>query len=410
MCPWTVPTVLFCLSVASTVQAIDDHNFWTDTVAWMQSHGATVHPGLRANLTHHGGALIRGIVAEGQLHPAEVLLSVPKRLWLSADKFPEVMEADLSKFEHCHLDKTTIRFLKLSTGIAREVKRGNSSFWFPYLKTLPTLSDFESFHPRLAGQDILSDFWALPIAKEITGQQQDDNEASQCFQRWQQEAPADDIVRKLSWRDVEQSLFWCRTRCNNVGDHEPALMPGFDLINTEKQSLLNADWQVPKQETQDFILSVGGHSMVQPGEELLEPYCRGCDNSKILLRWGAYLEDNPVTLDNEQIMTAPGDPANCTTLRAVAETRLVLDIETHQKLASKQWKSPRCKDKVLATERQGPLRCSLARLSWEQCASNWGYVAKVLPVPGMGTSQNAIFSPVNSTSMRRHSALRRHIG
>merc|ERR1711974_404942 len=61
--------------------------------------------------------------------------------------------------------------LKRYVGLALEIRKGNSSFFWPYLKMLPTLNDYRQFHPYLAGNAILADFGQVTLLKYIYKQE-----------------------------------------------------------------------------------------------------------------------------------------------------------------------------------------------------------------------------------------------
>merc|ERR1719313_1516254 len=78
--------------------------------------------------------------------------------------------------------------------------------------------------------------------------------------------------------------------------------------------------------------------------------------------WGIYLEDNPNKLKtglSAEECAKLKKPA----LRALNVTSL-----------SQGWTAPRCHMATLK-EKAGPLRCSMARLSWEYCSGSWGKVS-----------------------------------
>jgi len=92
---------------------------------------------------------------------------------------------------------------------------------------------------------------------------------------------------------------------------------------------------------------------VKAGEELFENYC-GRDNEKNMESFGVYLEDNPikpVTLDESA----------CQALQPMIQKSL--DASS----AGTTARAPKCKATTLSDPDQGPLRCNLARLAYEQC-------------------------------------------
>jgi len=153
---------------------------------------------------------------------------------------------------------------------------------------------------------------------------------------------------------MQLALARTRTRVYGVDKNHSAIVPGADLLNTSPQKGLNTAW--------DFHRNPNRYSMttkqsISAGQELYDSYCATCTNAGMLIPWGVYLEDNT------NVMTALS-AESCAKLRQPALVML--------NTASLQpgWTAPRCFQEKLA-EDQGPLRCSLARLAWEQCKGHF---------------------------------------
>jgi len=347
---------------------------WTETASWLQENGAVLHPRLHANMTWHGGNHIRGVVTETELGPGEVLLRIPEKLWFSEEHFPELVQAKLPEIPECKLEPMDLKFLKMGVAVARESKRKADSFFHPYLKTLPSFNDFRTFFPRLMENSVVVDFWALPLVKTVLFQQERDAKARVCFGSWQASAEGSAAnISGIAWSDVSAGLLQFRTRAYHVGLNRPALIPGSDLINTERAGTQNADWSTANRA---FALTTGKDAKITAGSELYESYCPECDNSKMLLVWGVYLEDNPSPISQEE-----RDHLNCSEVQQGASKTLLevalpmLDLESSTD-AARVWTAPRCKPSSLASAgEQAPLICNLARLAYEACAREWGVLA-----------------------------------
>eukprot|EP00747_Dinoflagellata_sp_TGD_P013905 gnl/TRDRNA2_/TRDRNA2_123000_c0_seq1.p1 gnl/TRDRNA2_/TRDRNA2_123000_c0~~gnl/TRDRNA2_/TRDRNA2_123000_c0_seq1.p1 ORF type:complete len:128 (-),score=16.72 gnl/TRDRNA2_/TRDRNA2_123000_c0_seq1:32-415(-) len=81
--------------------------------------------------------------------------------------------------------------------------------------------------------------------------------------------------------------------------------------------------------------------------------------------WGIYLEDNPNKVNQ----------SNCRNReRLRSSTAWMLETIDPQKV-SHDLTAPRCRESAVQSTKQGPLRCSLARLAWEQCFESWNDAA-----------------------------------
>lgn len=344
---------------------------WSDVGAWMRHNGAFVHSSLRTQATRHGGISVRGVVSIADLPAHEPLLYIPRKLWFTLDKFPEIQNSQLPS----SADISNVVLLKVAVALALEVKKGKASFFASYLSSLPALADFQSFHPTFSGEDIVSDFEELPAVGASRFVAQEDAATMTMFEEWQSVSGASSScvpgLTALAWEEVLQGIAWFRTRAFliNASSHEAALIPGADFLNTARQSSLNTDWALPvssaRASSDSFTLRAD--IPVEAGVELFDRYCYKCDNDMMLSVWGLYLEDNPVRST---------DIVDCSSSDIGARMRLasegILDLDANSLVQSRAqgWTAPRCS---ATTGMKGQLRCSLARLAWEYCAEAWGY-------------------------------------
>lgn len=353
---------------------------WLKISAWIRSNGGHVESTVRGNMTSHSGFSIRGIVSEKTGQPAQPVLAVPKKLWLTLDNFPDICEFPLESLPKCGhpLQKSHLILIKTAGAIALETKKGNASFYHVYLGGLPRLDEFRSFHPRFMGADVQEDFTGLPITGIAQELQLFDVQLRECFQSWTK--VPNSIVAGITLDEIQLAMIQYRTRTFDIVGKFPSMIPGADFFNTEKPILVNTVWQVTNSSFQ--VNAIAGK--VKAGSELYYMYCKKCDNTKYMAIWGLYLEGN------ENPMQTPA--ANCAahvdesqplrhgkfrSLREASEA--MLDLNSASAPTEMGSIAPRCRQAALSSS-QGPLRCSFARLAWEHCALEWGYLSAKAPV------------------------------
>jgi hypothetical protein len=308
----------------------------------------------------HGDANVRGVVASSDVSPESSVMVIPKKLWVEPSKYPEFLNSQLPS--SCDVgDSYWQREVKFSAAIASEIQKGRSSFFFPYLTTLPTTADFESFVPWTMDQDIQSDFAALPMAKDVRDVQAHFQRMATCFDAWAQarNSPA----KGVTWENTLLALFWLRTRSYTLwgkNGGENVMIPGVDMVNTVEGSDLNVDYRISEE---GFSMMTYSHP-ISSGVELVENYCSNCTNTRMVWLWGIYLESNPFTINAE-----PGVCAGEAGRHMKEVTAASLQDAASVKVASQR--SPRCLKETLERT-QGPLRCSMTRIAWETCAATWG--------------------------------------
>lgn len=359
--------VFFALQAHAEKTKGEYESAWREMATLITENGGWVHEGLKSNSTLHGGNEVRGVVASESFPGWTTLLRVPQKLLFTLDNFPELQNAALEELTECKAahERDDLDTMRIAAALALEERKGNASEFNWYLRGLPTLSDFRTFFPRFMETDLLTDFGELPAAKIAQKQQQHDLDIRACFLRWQQVPRSP--VSEVHWDEIVEAMSRYRTRGYNNGSNEMAvLVPGADLMNTEKLSRLNVVWKIS-----NGSFSLITNSTVQPGSELYELYCDDCDNSFMMLVWGIYLEDNSNPLKG-------GPPVDCAarsnggTVKSLQEAaESVLDLDSLPAAQSNGWTAPRCHASSLASYKQGPLRCSLARLAWEYCWQEW---------------------------------------
>lgn len=328
---------------------------WEATIAWLKKNGATVTDALKSEQTQHGGFSIRGVVSTHDVPKHSTILEIPEKLWLEGASNKVINNTNFD----CSVVEKNIR---VAIVVALETQKGAASFWAPYLGQLPSLEDYESFHPRFTKKPLLDDFSSLGLVQTIKLLQENDAGLESCFGQWQKviksKAELKDVpelknFNKLTWNDMRLALARTRTRVYKVGNdtNRSALIPGSDLLNTAPASALNTLWDFEGPKFKITALKVS------EGQELYDAYCGSCTNDNMLSIWGVYLEDNANKMK-------PASLASCSALKKPAME--VLDTGKQDA----KWTAPRCKKEALSGD-QGPLRCSFARLAWESCAVHW---------------------------------------
>lgn len=273
--------------------------------------------------------------------------------------FPRFATVDLPATRSCiEATKTveSLQAMRLAAAIASEVSKGTTSFYYPYLKLLPSLQEFHSFLPVLMEESVQKDFAPLPIMAMVQAMQATFDLHRKCFENWKvaDRSP----VEQLSWDEMLVAFIWLSTRSFGLDSGRTlALVPAVDIVNTGLNAQLNAQW-IP---TADAF-TLHADRRIAAGTEIYQGYCNNCNNTMMMYGWGVYLETNPnPSQRGDQLCLGERGEH----LQRVAEAALQTE-----EAAAKDWLSPRCKAEVLETP-QGALRCSLARLSWETCAVDW---------------------------------------
>jgi len=115
---------------------------WSDVTAWLKNGGAVVSSKAAGNLTLHGGSSIRGVIATEAMDVGEILLSIPKKLWMHLDNFQVPYLYQLE----CNNAEFDDESLQAAVAVALEKKKGENSTWHAYLKDLPSLENYQSFY------------------------------------------------------------------------------------------------------------------------------------------------------------------------------------------------------------------------------------------------------------------------
>lgn len=329
-------------------------------------------------MTSHSGFKIRGIVSDKPLESDQAVLRVPKKLWFTLDKFPDIRDVQLAQVPHCGspLPEAHLRLIKIAGALARERKKGNESFYHAYISQLPTLDDFRSSVPLFMNADLQEDFAGLPLASIATELQIIHGRLRNCFLSWTKAKNSPVVGITSDEFDLAHTLW--KTRAFHANG-SPVMVPGADFLNTEIPVKINTIWTATKD---DFGISTSRFEGTGSGAEMYDWYCEKCDNTIMMASWGTYLEGNPNPLKTQAVCHSQIDPSKprkhgkFKSLRDTSEA--MLDLKDVDAALKEGRNAPRCREEVLSLE-QGPLRCSYARLAFEHCKMEWGYLGSRMP-------------------------------
>lgn len=380
------------LARAGEPEVGDMEDVFQSLAKWMTGRGASVDTNLKGGYAKHGGANIRGVLSAGSIKPGIALMKMPKDLWIwqNTTMFADLMAAKAklaTDVKACGLlDPKVFTNLMMAAGLAREKAKGDASALKLALKSFPKLHDFESFHPRFAGTELLTDFKSLKFCDTIKELQAVDSKLQQCYTGVQSHLSAASLAG-IGWPDVQEASMQIRTRAYGNKDLLPdatVVIPLADLLNTAPNSHWNSQWHL----TADMF-TMTTKAAIGANTELVESYCPQCDNRRMLSLWGIYLENN-----EHRGLNCSSEQASDSVLKKA--TLAVLEATKAPQLTA-----PRCKASVFSTK-QGPLRCSLARLAWEACSPQWAGKHST------STSESDLVSLRGlKDSSRRHSRRRR---
>lgn len=352
--------------IGSPLDGKKAESFWPDIAQWLVGKGGWVQDGIHSDLTMHGGAEIRGLVADSGAFMSTTLLEIPRSLWLELRFWPDLEKTSLAHLRNCDdLSKSEVHRLKFATGLALETRKGDASQHSLYFRNLPSLSEYESFHPSFMSSTLKEDFRSMPVVDFARKTQEDEARMQGCFANWQNEPQSS--VKDVHWEEIQNGLSQLRNR-GFIVESSPILIPVVDLINTAPSDSLNADVHF----NMDSVSLIVDTAWLGSGQELLYGYCTTCDNNIMLSQWGVFLEGNTNPLPAEHKVDCKGKHSATNgspggrRQKSLEDVALAaLDMDNYH-----EGRVPRCKQSTFASE-QGPLRCSLARLAWEYCGSFW---------------------------------------
>ena len=341
-------------------------NAWDELASWLvdprpslSDAAGFAKPGLSLTPTEHAGASIRGLLTTSRVATGEQLLRIPHTKCFSP------RSGNLSSLPPFNGEPPSLSCLpqrSILAGavmLAYEMERLPPSRFAPYFRMFPTVAQYERYLPSRAPIEALRGFSALPLVNHsgyATLAARDRHK--RCFDQLPSIPLGHDKgAPLLHWEAVDRALVIIKTRAYSHTKSADRLCVA-DLANTEVERKLNTKWSFNSKD--EFVLV--SSKPIEAGDEIYEPYCSYCANNMMLWRWGVYFEDNLNLIPKRRHPNG----VDCSKLRGVTEG--ILDLEREASALASKWTSPRCRHAAIL---DSPVRCLLARLSWETCAHRW---------------------------------------
>eukprot|EP00927_Polykrikos_kofoidii_P011799 TRINITY_DN15041_c0_g1_i1.p1 TRINITY_DN15041_c0_g1~~TRINITY_DN15041_c0_g1_i1.p1 ORF type:complete len:633 (-),score=111.42 TRINITY_DN15041_c0_g1_i1:159-2015(-) len=343
---------------------------WSNFVEWFQSRGGVMQKDIsRSVITNGPKKGMYGLVANADLKEGDVLFNVPVDMWLTASNFPEIT-FNVS-LHGCAKFRPR---LTVAAKMALELKKGDTSPWYPWIRLLQSPDEFRKEQVRHISSSLRHEFDGLPLVSVlVTGAQATEDQIARCVEAWQ--GAPDSPVADLTFDELMYFHEFSETRSFSSASEKTVLLPGVDFVNTGNDKDLNARY--------DFfgpggVFQMKVHRDLKAGEEINIGYCLDCDNEYILATWGVYFEDNHKALHNLGSATCDTAGEQESLLSATsgslrAASLAMLDHESAPASLELGLRAPPCKQTIDAMGNEDRLRCSLARLAWEYCAVEWGH-------------------------------------
>lgn len=270
-------------------------------LSWGVQRGMTGIEKMRFSRFNYSGFMVRGMGATRDLESGDVL-EIPQASLLTS--LNEELNAGL--FE----DKMAAPRVQLLGLVAAHKEMGDSSPFAPYLTELPTLTDFEGYHPFFLSDNLMEEYQGSPLVGMVRNRQQ---EFDGLWQRWQQLSLSGNPTSSISASATavsEDSFKWaylnCLTRCFDthwdVGGGKlvsvPGMVPVGDNCNTAAKP--NVWWEFDRKDPSNPKLQFSALEHIPEGSEILIPYAgpeQHYPNDDFADEWGFALKDNPFAVE-----------------------------------------------------------------------------------------------------------------
>ncbi|CAD7938736.1 unnamed protein product [Amoebophrya sp. A120] len=166
------------------------------------------------------GQLVRGLGFSRAIKKDTLFVCIPKKCWLGEPNLPKRYAA-LKKKHAPQCD--TIQYV-MALWMADEFRKGEKSFWKPYLDTIPTKSEYEMYHPA---------FWKSS-GERFYKQCVDANggNAANCKQPWDAEGDGSHLWNL--WYGWVQDCYQKYSQEFDAGNFKvPSDEPGAELLQTK---------------------------------------------------------------------------------------------------------------------------------------------------------------------------------
>lgn len=193
---------------------------------------------------------------------------------------------------------------------------GKTSYWAPWIESLPTPAEFASFHPYYAEPDLMASFSALPLEADL------EYDIARADEIWQEKKQQWIKLAQTSGAGAEGLTFedfkwgctvvWTRVYSGLVsgGKEHLGLVPINDLTNHAAGKTFNLDWSHRLTGSPPAWTMVACKD-IRKGEEITESYGNK-SNDALLWSFGFTMTANPVAaplLSKEQCNRLQGPMA-----------------------------------------------------------------------------------------------------
>merc|ERR1719162_1889134 len=186
---------------------------------------------MRIDFFQHGAAKIRGLASNASLASGTMVMQIPEKLMIRRSNATEALGETLAQ----SLDDTMVKAAvkskadyasaALAVFLAAEHLAGAESLWAPYLASLPTLSEYESYHPMFASESLLAHFDGLPMVEKIRHEKHLLQEA---WRIWQDSSSSKSTrLQKVDWDSFLLAYGWMMSHAVRGN-----MVPIFDLLNS----------------------------------------------------------------------------------------------------------------------------------------------------------------------------------
>eukprot|EP00930_Biecheleria_cincta_P085413 TRINITY_DN74802_c0_g1_i1.p1 TRINITY_DN74802_c0_g1~~TRINITY_DN74802_c0_g1_i1.p1 ORF type:complete len:361 (+),score=24.55 TRINITY_DN74802_c0_g1_i1:55-1137(+) len=209
-----------------------------DLWKWVLAHGGECLESIRPSYFVHAGVLVRGVAATRDIPAGTAIFKIPQAVILHKSH-PTVLGSNLLNRIQLGSDilrkpRTAFHEWALPIFLAEQRLLGEESFWWPMIRALPALDDYEKDHCLCAHCELLSCFVSLPLVGNLQREQKHMHEA---WQHVLQHAGTIEVYKRtgdvirMSWRDFQWSCLVWRSRAFGCRRNGCALVPILDLIN-----------------------------------------------------------------------------------------------------------------------------------------------------------------------------------
>lgn len=286
-CLWALLFAIVLFKALSTLPVPIPDVEIQDMFNWARAQGATGLDDVHPAYFNKSGQMVRGLMGMRKCTANYTLLSLPKSILLYAEH-PSVIESPTSRAgKEKILGAYPIHAVLYLATARRLVDLGKPSPFAPYIRTLPSLEEFASFHILYADEEVLDMFSALPIlqwVRDINGTlAQWWGHFGAAWVSLAEEAGA----QNLAFLDIKWALTVILTRAYHATWSAGGFVcvPISDLCNTA----LSANIAWPKDDADvDGFWNITVTADIEEGVELTESYQSTIpkDNAVMLVLYG----------------------------------------------------------------------------------------------------------------------------